>query len=246
VELDAMSLAEYEGPYREIWNAFNASQDRIQMNVFSINEDTAAAHEAKVAGGYLPAISLTQEMQIFFDSNNYEMAVDLSSFDFPWWDRFTVDFKNAWPDLYDLPGPRSLDPLQGYVFTWQYNKDLMDEAGLDPQADVKTWDDMKKWLDEGTQWAASRDDVDFFWNRPGTTGASGTSPRCGLWGGRTAHESVRTPATWARPSSTLTTPPSATRSSGTRRPMTPDGCRRASGLASGRATWRPATSPASR
>ena len=165
VELDAMSLAEYEGPYREIWNVFNATHEGIKMNVFSINEDTAAAHEAKVAGGYLPAISLTQEMQIFFDANNYEMAVDLSSFDFPWWDRFTVDFKSAWPDLYDLSGPRSLDPLQGYVFTWQYNADLMNEAGLDPQNDVKSWDDMKKWLDQGTKWAESRDDVDYFWNQ---------------------------------------------------------------------------------
>jgi ABC-type glycerol-3-phosphate transport system substrate-binding protein len=165
VTLDCMSLAEYEGPYREIWNVFEATHEGIKINTFSINEDTAAAHEAKVAGGYLPAIELTQEMQIFFNKDNYQMAVDLSSFDFPWWDRFTFDAKNAWANLYGLPGPRSLDPFQGYVFTWQYNGDLMDQAGLDPQRDVKSWEDMEKWIEEGTKWAASEPDVDYFWNQ---------------------------------------------------------------------------------
>ena len=165
VTLDVMSLAEYEGPYREVWNVFEASHPGIKINVFSINEDTAAAHEAKVAGGYLPAIELTQEMQIFFDKNNYEMAVNLSDLDFPWWDRWQFDVKNMWADMHGLPGPRSLDVFQGFVMTWQYNQELMDQAGLDPQKDVKTWDDFKKWLDEGTAWAAQTDDADWFWNQ---------------------------------------------------------------------------------
>jgi len=94
VTLEVMSLAEYEAPYQEIWNVFNGGHEDIEVKVFSINEDTAAAHEAKVAGGYLPAIELTQEMQIFFDKNNYEMAVNLGELDFPWWDRWEFDVKN--------------------------------------------------------------------------------------------------------------------------------------------------------
>jgi len=133
VTLDVMSLAEYEGPYREVWNVFEAGHPGIKINVFSINEDTAAAYEAKVAGGYQAAIELTQEMQIFFDKNNYEMAVDLSSIDFEWWDRWQFDVKNLWPDLYGVPGPRSLDVFQGFVMTWQYNDELMQQSGLDPQ-----------------------------------------------------------------------------------------------------------------
>jgi ABC-type glycerol-3-phosphate transport system substrate-binding protein len=163
--LDVMSLAEYEGVYREVWNIFEATHPDIKINVFSINEDTAAAHEAKVAGGYLPAIELTQEMQIFFDKNNYEMAVNLGELDFPWWDRFTFDAKNAWSDLHGLPGPRSLDLFQGFVMTWQYNKELMDQAGLNPHEDVKTWDDLKKWMDEGTAWANATEGVDYFYNQ---------------------------------------------------------------------------------
>lgn len=166
VSLDVMSLAEYEGPYKEIWNVFNAKNPGIKVNVFSINEDTAAAHEAKVAGGYLPAIELTQEMQIFFDKSNYEMAVNLSEIDFQWWDRWEFDVKNAWSKLHNLPGPRSLDFFQGFAMTWQYNKEHMDKAGLDPQKDVKTWADLEKWMDEGTKWAKSPDSgVDYFYNQ---------------------------------------------------------------------------------
>ena len=165
VTLDVMSLAEYEAPYREIWNFFQSKNPGIKVNVFSINEDTAAAYEAKVAGGYLPAIELTQEMQIFFDKSNYEMAVDLSQIPFEWWDRWQFDVKNAWPNLHKLSGPRSLDFFQGFVMTWQYNKELMDQAGLDPQRDVKSWDDLKKWMDDGTAWAAATDGVDWFYNQ---------------------------------------------------------------------------------
>jgi len=165
VTLDAMSLAEYEGPYREIWNVFEAENPGIKINCFSINEDTAAAYEAKVAGGYLPAIELTQETQIFFKRDNYEMGVNLGEIDFQWWDRWQFDAKNAWADMFGLPGPRSLDCFQGYVMTWQYNADLMEQAGLDPHKDVKTYDDMAKWLDEGTAWAKATDGVDWFYNQ---------------------------------------------------------------------------------
>jgi len=166
VTLDVMApVAEYEGAYREIWNVFEASHPDIKINLFSINEDTAAAHEAKVAGGYLPAFENTQEMQIFFNKDNYQMAVNLGEIEFQWWDRWTYDVKNAWPNLHKLPGPRSLDIYQGFVFTWQYNADLMEKAGLDPQRDIKTWDDLEKWLDEGTAWAKATDGVDYFWNQ---------------------------------------------------------------------------------
>jgi len=165
VTLEVMALAEYEAPYQEIWNVFNASSADSEVAVFSINEDTAAAHEAKVAGGYLPAIELTQEMQIFFDKNNYEMAVNLGELDFPWWDRWEFDVKNTWSDLHGLPGPRSLDVFQGYVVTWQYNDELMQQSGLDPHNDVKSWADLEKWLADGVAWAAATDGVDWFYNQ---------------------------------------------------------------------------------
>jgi hypothetical protein len=41
----------------------------------------------------------------------------------------------------------------------------MDEAGLDPQNDVKSWDDLKNWLTEGTAWVQTKDGVDWFYNQ---------------------------------------------------------------------------------
>jgi ABC-type glycerol-3-phosphate transport system substrate-binding protein len=166
VTIDVMSpVSEYEAPYREIWNVFEAEHPGIKINLFSINEDTAAAHEAKVAGGWLPAIEHGQELQLLAGKDNYELFTNLTDFDFPWWDNFTFDVKNAWSDLYGLPGPRTLDIYQGYVMTWQYNEELMDRAGLNPREDVNTWEDLKKWMTEGAAWAKSQDDVDYFWNQ---------------------------------------------------------------------------------
>jgi hypothetical protein len=166
ITLDIMSpVSEYEGPYREIWNVFEAKHPGIKVNLFSINEDTAAAHEAKVAGGFLPAFENTQEMQIFFNKDNYGIALNLSEIDFQWFDRWTYDVKNAWANLYNLPGPRSLDIFQGFVMTWQYNGDLMERAGLDPHRDVKSWDDLIKWLDEGTAWVKTQPDANHFWDQ---------------------------------------------------------------------------------
>jgi len=166
VTLNVMApVAEYEAPYREIWNVFEVEHPGIKINLFSVNEDTAAAHEAKVAGGFLPAIEHSQELQVLANKDNYEMFTDLSSFEFPWWDRFTFPAQTDWSDLYSLPGPRTLDIYQGFVFTWQYNEELMEKAGLDPRKDIKTWDDLKKWLDEGTKWANAEPDVDYFWNQ---------------------------------------------------------------------------------
>jgi len=166
VTLDVMSpVSEYEAPYREIWNVFEAQNPGIKINLFSINEDTGAAHEAKVAGGWLPHMECLEELMIYANKNNYQMFTDLSTIDFPWFDRWTYDVKNAWSDLYGVSGPRTLDIFQGFVCTWQYNGDLMDKAGLDPQKDVKSFDDLENWLDEGTQWANSEPDVEYFWNQ---------------------------------------------------------------------------------
>ena len=244
--LDIMSpVAEYEGPYREIWNVYEAENPGIKVNLFSINEDTAAAHEAKVAGGYLPAFENTQEMQIFFNKDNYKLAVDLSSFPFEWWDRWTFDDKKAWPDLFGLSGPRSLDIFQGFVMTWQYNGDLMDKAKLDPYNDVKieTFDDLKDWLDEGSKWAKATSGVDYFWDQGWHNWVFGmcyqdTFPLAYADGSRRPSAT----ASWAKRSSTLKTRPIVTSTHSTRKPMTRDGYLRACGPASGKGTWRQGTS----
>ena len=164
VTLDVMQIDEYQGQYEEIWGVFEATHPGIKVTVHGINEDMVAAWNAKVAGGWLPAIELTTNLQIAANKENYKMFVDLSTFDFEWWDRWTWDVKNTWPDMNGLSGPRTLDIFQGIVTTWMWNVDLMEKAGFNPREDVKTWDDLKKFLAEGAAWANSDPDVDYFWD----------------------------------------------------------------------------------
>jgi ABC-type glycerol-3-phosphate transport system substrate-binding protein len=174
VTLDVMApYSEYEGPYREIWNVFEQQNPGIKINLFSINEDTAAAYEAKVAGGYLPAMENSDNLAVKADKTGYQNFIDLATIDFPYFDRWTYDVKNAWTSIYGLPGPRTLDIFQGFIFTWAYHSDLMEKAGLDPYKDVKTLDDLKKWLEAGTAWAKTQKDVDRFWNLSWHNGAFG-------------------------------------------------------------------------
>jgi ABC-type glycerol-3-phosphate transport system substrate-binding protein len=166
VTLDVMAPApEYANPYREIWNVFEAQNPGIKINLFSINEDTKAAYEAKIAAGQLPAMENTQDLQITANKTNYQTFLNLGDIGFPWFDRWTYDVKSAWADLFGLPGPRTLDIYHGFVWTWQYNSALMARAGLDPRRDVKTWEDWRKWIEEGTQWAKGTDGVDHFWDQ---------------------------------------------------------------------------------
>jgi ABC-type glycerol-3-phosphate transport system substrate-binding protein len=164
VTLDVMQIDEYEGQYEEIWSVFEAQNPGIKINVFPLNEDMAPAHNAKIAGGYLPAIELGTTLQLYFDGTNYETAYDLSKLDFPWWDRWTYDVKNAWADLFDLPGPRSLEIYQGFIITWMWRTELMDRAGFNPREDVKTHEDLKTLLAEGAAWATADPDVEYFWD----------------------------------------------------------------------------------
>jgi ABC-type glycerol-3-phosphate transport system substrate-binding protein len=120
---------------------------------------------AKVAGGYVPAMETCWSSGNSFRINQdtYNVAIDLNTIDYPYFDLFLYDLKNSWSDIYGLPGPRIIDPYLGVVMTWQYHEDILDEAGLNPYGRVNTWDDLKLWLDEGSQWARSQNML--FWDQ---------------------------------------------------------------------------------
>ena len=48
-----------------------------------------------------------------------------------------------------------------WTCSWVYHPDLMEEAGLDPRS-ITTWEELNAFLEEGTAWANSNPDVDFF------------------------------------------------------------------------------------
>jgi ABC-type glycerol-3-phosphate transport system substrate-binding protein len=156
---------EFYDALRKIWDKFEEQHPNTKINLFEVNEDQFAAYQAKIANGYVPAIEHTWSAAFEgINQYNYQNFVNIGEIDFPWFDRWEYDVEHAWADLYKQPGPRALDIFQGFIVTWMYHTDVMERSGLDPRRDVKTWDDLKKFLDEGTAWAKSDPDVDYFWD----------------------------------------------------------------------------------
>jgi hypothetical protein len=161
VTLEVFSLTpEYDKAREQIWAIYTAMNPHVTIELVGSTEDvTTEQVEAKRAGGWYPAID-----QGNVDKNTAELYVNLLETDFPWFDRWPYDVRHAFEEISGMPGVYTLDPVAGFVFSWVYHADLMEEAGLDPRRDVKTWDDQKDWLDAGAAWAASRDDIEFFWD----------------------------------------------------------------------------------
>jgi ABC-type glycerol-3-phosphate transport system substrate-binding protein len=154
------STPEYDKAREQVWAIYEAMNPHVTIELVGFTEGLSQDQMlAKRAGGWYPAID-----QITVDPNNAELYVNLLETDFPWFDRWQYDVRAASEQLIGVPGVYTLNPEAGFVWSWMYHADLMEEAGLDPRNDVKTWDDLKAWLDAGTAWAASRDDIAFFWD----------------------------------------------------------------------------------
>ena len=159
------SNPEYENAERQIWDIYEAENPNVVVKLWSTNEDTEVAFQAKVAGGYTPAFGPSYAfIPSDINASNQERFVDLSTINFSWWDRLQQDPLHVVPEMYDMP-VRAIEVFAGFLFTWMYHEDLMEKAGLNPRQDVKTWDDLKDFLQAGTEWANSTGEVDFFWDQ---------------------------------------------------------------------------------
>ena len=160
VTLEIMATQpEYENAERQIWAIWEAKTGNT-VNLYSVNEDQDDAYQAKLAGGYVPAMSRRWTIT----PANMDNYVNLLETDFKWFDRWQYDVRHAWENKYGEPGVFSLDPYQGFIFTWHYHKDLMDELGLDPRS-VKTFEDLKEFIAEGTAAVEANPDIDYFWDQ---------------------------------------------------------------------------------
>ncbi len=171
VTLDVVTdLPEYEAQFRQIFDIFMEENPGVTVNLSTHSEDGIPAFQAKLAGGYLPAMERTPASIPggYISKHNYMNFIDLSTIDFPYFDRWTYDVENMFTEVYGLPGPRSLDPFEGFLMTWMYHIDVLEPAGLDPRKTVKTWEDLKNWLDEGTKWVETdgkAQGIEFFWDQ---------------------------------------------------------------------------------
>ncbi len=165
VTLDVIATQpEYLNLEREIWDIFERANPDIKINLFTVNENEVAALQARIAGGYIPHIATTPTTTLDTPLEAYKLYMNLSELsdeDFPWWDRWTFDIKNAFTDIYGVPGPRALEVMAPWTCTWHWHQDLMEEAGLDPRS-VKTWEELQTLLEKGTEWAKSNPNVEHF------------------------------------------------------------------------------------
>src|SRR5574341_641381 len=161
VTIDVVTdLPEYEAQFRQIYDVFMEENPGVTVTLSTHSEDGIPAFQAKIAGGYLPAMERTPASIPggYLSLDNYKNFVDLSTIDFPYFDNWTYPVKTMFSDVYGVSGPRSLDPFEGYEMTWMYHEDLLTPAGLNPrERNIKTWEELKQWLGDGTKWAQSND-----------------------------------------------------------------------------------------
>jgi len=160
VTLDVvMDTPEYQNQHRQIFDIFEEENPGITINYTTHSEDGQQAYVAKVAGGYTPAMETAWSSGNSFRLNkdNFDVAVDLSTIDYPYFGDFLYDLENSWSNIYGESGPRVIDPFLGVVMTWMFHQDLLEPAGLNPIGRVNTWDDLKAWHDEGAAWAKTQD-----------------------------------------------------------------------------------------
>ncbi|MDQ3249413.1 MAG: ABC transporter substrate-binding protein [Chloroflexota bacterium] len=154
-----MDTPEYQNQHRQIFDIFEEENPGITINYTTHSEDGQQAYVAKVAGGYTPAMETAWSSGNSFRINkdNFDVAVDLSTIDYPYFGDFLYDLEGSWANIYGEPGPRLIDPFLGVVMTWMFHQDLLEPAGLNPIGRVNTWDDLKAWHDEGAAWAKTQD-----------------------------------------------------------------------------------------
>lgn len=161
---------EYFAQDRAIWDLYEDENPNVKIELLTINEDTEAAFQARVAAGDPPDIrGLT-----FPTQDNYQTYVNLLDIDFPWWDKANYDARTIFEQTHGIKGYAPAFNVQGGLFlNFIYHADEMQKAGLDPKS-IKNVDDLRAFLEQLKAYVETRDDVEYvldigwhprFWGR---------------------------------------------------------------------------------
>lgn len=161
---------EYFAQDRAIWDLYEEENPGVKIELMSINEDTEAAFQARVAAGDPPDIrGLT-----FPTQDNYMTYVNLAELDFPWWDKANYDARTIFEQTHGVEGYAPAFNVQGGLFlNFIYHADELEKAGLDPKT-IKSVDDLRAFLEELKAYVGTRDDIEYvldigwhprFWGR---------------------------------------------------------------------------------
>ena len=143
-EMEIKSIQpEYSAQTKQILDVYTEQNPGVTFKIVDVNEDTQAAYDARIAAGN-PA---DMDCQAACTKENYKQYVNLLDMPDFKWDIFHKEAKTAFNTIYGVPNyVPMVNPFLGYFFTFIFYKDKMKEAGLDPKANVKTMDDLDKFL----------------------------------------------------------------------------------------------------
>jgi ABC-type glycerol-3-phosphate transport system substrate-binding protein len=157
------SQPEYEGQEKQIWAVFEEQNPDIKINMMSINESDSAAFVTRVVAGDPPA-DIMGNCAGALSKDTYQHFVNLRDIDFEWWDNYTYDVKNQYAIITGIEDfTPTVNPFQGFKFSFIFYEDLMEEAGLDPKGTVRTLDDLRAFLADLKAYVDQDPDVEYVW-----------------------------------------------------------------------------------
>ena len=144
VVLEVKSIQpEYSAQTKQILDVYKEKNPHVSFVITDVNEDTQAAYDARIAAGN-PA---DMDCQAACTKENYKQYMNLLEMPDFNWGQFDKGAKTAFESLYGVKDyVPFVNPYLGYFFTFLFYKDKMAEAGLDPKANVKSMDDLDKFL----------------------------------------------------------------------------------------------------
>lgn len=140
------SQPEYLQQEQEIWNIYTELNPHVTIQMTSMNEDTEAAFNTRVAADDAPDLHLYAVV----DRNNYEIYQNLAEIDYPYWDLVQYDAKGVYSTSEGTPEGYMpcFYPFAGVTFSFIYHEDEMDKAGLKPRETIRSMEDLDAFLAE--------------------------------------------------------------------------------------------------
>ena len=138
------SQPEYQTQEEEIWSVYTAENPHVTIEMTAINEDTAAAYEARVASGDAPDLILNAGA----DKANYKTYQNLAEIDYPYWDLLQYDAVDIFSQQNgtDEGYCPVLNPFAGLTFSFIYYADEMEKTGLTPRESIRSMADLDQFL----------------------------------------------------------------------------------------------------
>lgn len=138
------SQPEYLAQEQEIWALYTEEHPNVTINMITVNEDTEAAFNTRVAAGDAPDLQLYTTV----DKNNYEIYQNLNDIEYAYWDLLPESIKTDFATTCgtDPSFMPCLYPYAGVTFSFIYHEDIMNDAGLNPRETVRSMEDLDKFL----------------------------------------------------------------------------------------------------